>query len=195
MRHVVHCSGYNLAERIDRPETKNRRGEIVSGKFFDWDAVCLGDPNRGILGRIPMAIRVAETLQAECLIWSTGATYISGRSEAEVMMESAIGLLESKSGAVDWLKSISILEQESENTFSSLQFAAKLVFARFKASETMLHLVTSDNHAPRVARDAALCFNDQRNVILSVVPAHTSYGGSSPSGTIIQELRSKCRIP
>src|SRR5262249_1033100 len=87
MRHVVHCSGYSLAERSGvRPIVTNQQGLEVKGKFFDWDIVCLGHPDLGIYGRIPMAVHLAESLRAECLIWSTGATYLSGVSEAEFMM-------------------------------------------------------------------------------------------------------------
>jgi DUF218 domain len=188
MRHTIHCSGYNLAERSPHIKTKNRQGKIIEEKFFDWDVVCLGDHTRGLLGRITMCIRLAECLRPECVIWSTGATYQSGASEAQIMMGTALDYLTSQNQPIDWLKSISVIEQESSNTLTSMHVAAEMVSNRFGADEVMLHLVTSDNHAPRIARDAAVAFHPYQNVILSVVPAHTSYGGKSPSQVTIHEL-------
>jgi hypothetical protein len=188
MRHVVHCSGYNLAERRSTQGTKNWEGKAIKGKFFDWNVVCLGDPDRGVLGRVPMTIRLAELLQPECLIWSTGATYESQISEAEIMMATAVDYLTNKNTPIDWLRSISIVEKQSTDTPTSMNRAAEVIQQRFGDDDLMLHLVTSQNHAPRVARDAAIAFDVYRNVIISVVPAHTSYAGQSASDVVIKEL-------
>jgi len=192
MRHVVHCSGYSLAERSGvRPIVTNQQGLEVKGKFFDWDIVCLGHPDLGIYGRIPMAVHLAESLRAECLIWSTGATYLSGVSEAEFMMNTGHDYLTRKRQPAGWLQSVSVIERDSTNTFSSLRSAARIVRERFATAHIMLHLITSQNHAPRVARDAAIAFDGDRSIILSVVPAHTSYGGKSPSQVAVQDLSSE----
>jgi uncharacterized protein (DUF302 family) len=167
----------------------NRQGDLVQGKYFDWDYVCLGDPARAQLGRISMTLRLAAILKAECIIWSTGATYLEGASEGEVMMNTALRLAE-QTGLSAPLKAISILEQESENTFSSMQAAAEILKTRFGGQEIMLHLVTSANHAPRLARDATIILKCQPNTFISVVPAHTSYGGALPCHVTIQELSS-----
>jgi hypothetical protein len=190
MRHVVHCSGYSLAERSVSGVVTNHEGKVVHGKFFDWNIVCLGNPIRNILGRITMSVRLANRLRAECLIWSTGATYLSGRSEAEIMMETAFDYLAAEQQPSDWLKSISVLEQESINTMTSMQLASQIVRDRFAIDEVMVHLVTSQNHAPRVARDGAIAFSAQPNAILSIVPANTPYGGKGPSQVSVQELLS-----
>jgi len=55
----------------------------------------------------------------------------------------------------------------------------------------MVHFVTSGNHAPRVARDAAIAFTEYRNIILSVIPTQTSYGNGDPSQVAIQDLSNR----
>jgi hypothetical protein len=189
MRHIIHCSGYSLAENQRFHGVVNRQGEPVQGKYFDWDYVCLGDPTRARLGRISMTLRLAAILKAECIIWSTGATYLEGVSEAEVMMNTALSLGE-QTGLSAPLKVISILEQKSKDTFGSMEAAAEILEARFGGQEIMLHLVSSANHVPRLAREATITVGSQPNTFISVVPAHTSYGGGLPCHVTIREFSS-----
>jgi hypothetical protein len=179
VRHVIHCSGYNLAESKSFAHVVNRDGQAVHGKYFDWEFVCLGDPARGLLGRITMSLHLAEKLQPDLIIWSTGATYAGSISEAQMMMDSALRVAKTRNSSAP-LKQLSVLEEQSKNTLTSLQAAESLIKSRYANEELMLHLVTSANHAPRVARDAAVAFKARPSVLISVVPAHTSYG----SGTL-----------
>jgi hypothetical protein len=144
--------------------------------FQDWQFVCLGDVGSSILGRIPMALRVA------------GATYINGLSEAEVMMRCGIEYLNGKGLRTDTLRRISIIENDSTNTSTSMEAAVRLIRQRYGSNNLTCHLVTSANHAPRLARDAVVAFADLPNVIIGVVPAHTSYGHKCPSDVIIRDL-------
>jgi hypothetical protein len=185
VKHVVHCSGYSLAEKCEG--ATNKLGEVIDGKFHDWDRVCIGVPQSGLLGRIPMALRIAALLPAECIIWSTGATYFDQLAEAEIMLQVArerFGDILSR----ETVFRISIIEKESADTFSSMQCAATIIKKKFEVKPIMLHLVTSANHAPRVARDALIVFGQNPDIILSVVPAHTSYGNKQPVDVRIQEL-------
>jgi hypothetical protein len=188
MRHIIHCSGYNIAERNKSVEAKNRAGRRIAGKYFDWDHVCIGNPSNGELGRITMTLHLAERFRPEAIIWSTGATFAAGISEAQAMLDAAINYWHEQSAQAHWLKSISIVEEDGANTLTSMEEAAKIFRDRFGLDEIMLHLVTSSNHAPRVARDAAIAFANMRHVLLSVTPAHTSYGAKSPANVEIQEL-------
>src|SRR5262245_13918706 len=87
---VVHCSGYSLAKtpRISRDKLQCRSTE---GKYGDWEYVCWGDPNTGALGRIPMTLWLARHVDANLIIWSTGASRIvGGNYEATVFLNRAL---------------------------------------------------------------------------------------------------------
>jgi hypothetical protein len=184
--HVVHCSGYSLAELKDgSEEVIDWRGRPLKGRFFDWDFVCVG--TKHLLGRIPMTIRAARIFQAEAVIWSTGATFLGQVSEAEVMMKKACEVLADKS-QVEWLRRVSLLEKESTDTRTSIRVARKIILKTIGEKPITVHFVTSDNHAPRVARDASIEFCDDLNITLSIVPAQTSYGKGHPSDVVIQEF-------
>jgi hypothetical protein len=185
MRRIVHCSGYSLAEK--RSGAVDRAGKPVAARFNDWDEVCLGDPRRGTLGRIPKALRVANRTEAECIIWSTGATLLDHSCEAEFMFNTALTLVPDLVSR-EHLRRISILEAESTNTFSSMVHAHRLISGRYGDDNLALFLISSANHAPRVARDAAVLFARASKMILNVVPAHSSYGGKRPEDVRILEL-------
>ncbi len=190
MRHIVHCSGYSLAEHGPDTGVIKRDGMPARGRFHDWMEVCIGDPAAGRLGRIPLAIRVADIVGAELLIWSTGATYRGQVSEAEILMQAGLDYLDRVGRPAEPIRKISVLEAESVDTFTSMTAAARMIEHRFGDEPLMLHLVTSANHAPRVARDAAVAFSAKPQVLLSIVPAHTSYGGKQPTDVVIHELGS-----
>jgi hypothetical protein len=187
VKHVVHCSGYSLAEKHPSGVTKST-GEPLTGKFHDWEQVCIGDPVSGLLGRIPMALEISRSLEAVCLVWSTGATYLLGTCEAEIMMQHALTYIQNNHQSVNTLQRISVIDNESINTATSMTVAARLIQERFGNDPVMAHFVTSANHGPRLLRDALVAFAGKRNVIVSVVPSHTSYGHGSPSEVSIQEL-------
>src|SRR2546425_306902 len=110
MKHVVHCSGYSLAEKYEG--ATNKLGEAIDGRFHDWDRVCVGAPQSGLLGRIPMALRIAALLPADVIIWSTGETYFGQLSEAEIMLQTAIENFGDILSPESVLR-ISIIEKES----------------------------------------------------------------------------------
>lgn len=190
LRHVIHCSGYSLAERNMDCLVTNRRSGPVSGKFNDWDRVCIGDPANGLLGRIPMTLEIAREFHADHIIWSTGATWAHGQSEARFMMVSAIEYASTHNMNVKWLQDISILEEESTNTATSLHSALQFITTWTQQGENdmMIHLVTSNNHAPRVAKDAAIAFAAHSWLLFSVVPAGTSYGLAAPPDVDVFDL-------
>jgi hypothetical protein len=177
-----------LAERAGASNVKDARGNEVRGGFRDWDFVCLGDAQKGLLGRIPIALLLAVRLPAERLIWSTGATFSPGISEADVAMSEALNQVVRYGGTSEWLQRISVFERESVNTRTSMVAAANMLQNLFGNADIALHLVTSANHAPRVARDASVAFRDYKNIILSVVPCHTSYGGTDVTDVVIRDL-------
>jgi hypothetical protein len=186
--HVVHCSGYSLAEKEGAFDVVDRRGNSIQGKFGDWTHVCVGNPGAGVLGRIPMSLRVAKVFDADCIVWSTGATFQNGVSEAEVMMECALAHSQQQEISAVLLRRISLIENESVNTLTSMEFVARILAERFAGRSLVLHLVTSANHAPRVSRDALVAFSATPRVILSIVPAHTCYGHKRPLDVLVRDL-------
>ena len=197
MRHIVLFNGYSLAENPGLSGVTNQKGESVVGKFGDWEHVCThisceelaGGECHDTLGRIPTALMLAANLDAEYIIWSTGATWLpDGTSEAKYSFDHALKSLSrcTTGRSADWLCEISIIEDRSTNTMTSMQEAFKLIWP--VDEPTMLHLVSSANHMPRVMRDAIKVFGKVSNVILSGVPAGTSYGGKGPEDVVIYEL-------
>ena len=187
--------GYSLAENPEIAGTvTNKKGEPVKGKFHDWNTVCIS-PDRPWLnhelsswGRIPRAVALASELDVSQLIFSTGATWAEYQvSEARYMFMRACEILPlcARHRSELWLREIAVFEETSTNTFSTMEYVAKMLDT---SSPMMLHHVTSANHAPRVMRDASKVFGEMQNVILSVVPADTSYGHKTPSDVVIHEL-------
>src|SRR5262249_21281550 len=156
--------------------------------FHDWKHVCVGDLANEILGRVPMTVRTVVALGARCVIWSTGATFIDHVCEADMMMRCALECSSKYNLPEESLIRMSLFDRESTNTRSSMAVAARIVKQKYPSESVMVHLVTSANHAPRVLRDAIIEFSSDRNVLLSGVPAYTSYGRKGPADIEILEL-------
>lgn len=192
LKHVVLLNGYSLAEHPGLAGIKNQKGEGVSGKSGDWEHVCLG--TKEYPGRIPTVVQLARSLNATHLIWSTGATWKEEMSEARFCYQMAFGdrnsspYLDEYEVENGWLESISLFEERSTNTSGTMIEVKKVLEERFADERIMLHLVSSANHMPRVMRDAIKVFDKMPNIILSGVPAGTSYGGKTPSDVVIYEL-------
>lgn len=202
MKHIVFFNGYSLAENPALSGVTNQKGEPVVGKFGDWEHVCAhisaeeraGSDFHETLGRIPTTLMLALNLNADRIIWSTGATWLpDGTSEAKYSFERALEILPKYSSLLGpgWLRRVSVLEEKSTNTATSMEEVLKLIWPVDKP--TMLHLVSSANHMPRVMRDAIKVFGKVSNVILSGVPAGTSYGGKTPADVVIYELGEPAR--
>lgn len=199
-RHVVLYNGYSLAENPQLSGVTNKKGEPVTGKFGDWEHVCAEYSAEKVAGgdlvytrgRIATALQVAAAVGAECIIWSTGSTWLpNGISEAEYSLELAYALLPlcCTTKTDDWLSQISIVEKQSVNTATTMEYVRDLLHNHaVDRSPVMLHLVSSANHMPRVMRDAIKVFGRMPNITLSGVPADTSYGGKTPADVVIYEL-------
>jgi len=184
--HVIFCNGYSLAEDPGVGPVKKRNLELKSTSYGDWNKVCIGD-GAG-LGRIGRTLQLARLFPADVvIIWSTGATWINWASEAIMSFNTALSMMPYPEH--DWLRNISILEEKSTNTFTSLENAREIIrHAEWGQDLMMLHLVSSANNMPRVMRDACKIFGNVHNIILSGVPAETSYGGKTPADVVIYEL-------
>ena len=208
---VVHCSGYSLAEdpRISRDKLQCRSTE---GKHRDWEYVCWGDPNTGALGRIPMTLWLARHVDADLIIWSTGASrIIGGDYEATVFLNRALQSFaelkrdfpnrfgddwwSSEALYRNWIRAISTTEITSQYTSDSLIEARKIVVERFGSKPVTLYSVSSANHAPRVLRDELIAFeygkpsrSRRQNMTLCAVAAETCYGGGTIRDVQVDDL-------
>ena len=156
---IVHFNGYSLKELPGG-----------SGSFGDWEKVCWGDKESGLMGRIPTAIYHALICQPKLFIWSTGATQLpSGEYEAEHAYKTAIerkdrfaedfpahfqGLMPNKHEFEQWITSISYFECQSKNTATSMEAVVPVIDEIYGNRPGVLYTVTSANHASRALRDA-----------------------------------------
>ena len=211
MRHIVHVSGYALAQHPQLHYVVDREGQPATGKFGDWEHVCWGDPSSGALGRIPTALWYARQVAADRLVWSTGCQRIKdGAWEAEFFFERAMTSFErlqadfphrfgkhwfpSSRRQRSWLGSITALDTESTITSASMEWLARYVRKEVTGAVTV-HLISSANHVPRVLRDAMKSFNYDygeenfhQRVTLIGVPAETNYGRKWVHDVVIRDL-------
>ncbi|MDR3570872.1 MAG: hypothetical protein P4L81_01595 [Candidatus Pacebacteria bacterium] len=215
MQRIVHVSGYSLAEYPELTGVSYKDGTPGNGRFHDWDYVCWGEPARGAMGRIPMAIWYARCIaRADQIIWSTGCTKTaSGKWESEYMFELAHDsfdrLMQDFGGNFEvfrkqfgnektyrrWLESRSTFDHQSETTASSMVWLRKHCETYFAGDRMIVSLISSANHAPRVLRDALTSFSsrsmsdyNRTRIVLSAVPAETSYGERGPEDTKVFDL-------
>ena len=199
MRHIIHVSGYALAQDPKLQNVVTQKGEAAKGKYGDWEHVCWGERATGALGRIPMALWYANQVSANHIVWSTGCQRIKdGAWEAQVFFERAVrsfdqlredfphrfsGLwYEDETAYQHWLRSNAVLDIESTTTSTSMEWLVRYMRKNF-TGPTTVHLVSSANHVPRVLRDAMDAFNydyrkesNRQRVTLVAVPAETDYG-------------------
>jgi hypothetical protein len=211
---LVHVNGLSLADDPRLTGVVNQHNEPMQGKFGDWEKVCWGDPAKGLLGRIPTALRLARDINADRIVWSTGATRVKRQEvEAEVLYERAFtGYKKLAEDFPEYFTSLwytarayrlclqrtRVLDTQSTNTLTSLQWLAAYVRREFNAGEPiMVYSVTSANHTSRVARDIAIAFGYGTGsqpdhywgrTTVSVVPAMTCYGEKNIHQVIVKDL-------
>ena len=208
---VVHCNGYSLAED---PRIPRNKLQCISteGTHRDWEYVCWGDPNTGALGRIPMTLWLARHVDANLIIWSTGASrIIGGDYEATVFLNRALqSFAELKRDFPDrfgddwwssealyrnWIRAISTTEITSQRTSDSFIEARKIIQDRSDSKPLTLYSVSSANHAPRIFRDELIAFehgtglrSPRQNMTLCAVAAETCYGGGTIRDVQVDDL-------
>lgn len=212
---IYHLSGYSLAENPDW-EATNREGRQLSPKYADWGKVCWGENGR--MGRIPMFLSEAFIENADLMVWSTGATRLkTGQSEAHVHMMIALASFnrfeqdfphrfrpglwyprreQSESSYRSWLRNRSLPEASSRNTSDSMDILVGILRERYERDTPLvLRLVSSNNHAKRVHRDALVAFGYKKGgkpyfdcLTISAVSAETGYAHKEPDETVVRDL-------
>lgn len=205
MKKVVLCNGYSLLEdhRIPRDQLE---GILSEGTHGDWEHVMWGDPARGLMGRIPTALWAARRLEADMIIWSTGASrFKGGQWEAEVIHARAKSgfsdlhrdfsyyfgpkpLWQDEKKYRDWLTSKSQFDRVSKRTHETQPKVVNIIHTMWGADQTLLFSVSSANHAPRVMRDSFAAVEKYPNIIVSTIAAQTCYGRGSIADTKVDDL-------
>ena len=211
---IVHVNGYSLAENPHQSGVVDHEGDAKEVRFRDWEHVCWGDPEKGLLGRIPTALRLARDINATKIVWSTGASRLGNSQwEADVMFDRALHSYErlikdfpddfgprwfTKRCYRQYLERTRVSDIESINTLTSLQWLRGYIRHNFNRGELVqVYSVTSANHCPRTMRDIAIAFGygtgarpDQYwgRTTVSVWPALTCYGDRTIYQVVIKEL-------
>lgn len=160
-------------------------------RVTNWEQIIWGDPNNGMFGRVPLALKLwAECGVGTLLHWGTGASAKDGFSESEYTYQYAIrnaGSLEQFMGHDSYeieamLQPCSIFDTVSLNTKDEL----RSVFSIDSISRMVL--VSSPTHISRCLRDAtALRLSTQRNIRITAEVSDTSYAESKPEDVLIIE--------
>ena len=188
-RTIVVCHGYNLAEDPHLTGVRNQRGESIAGKFNDWTHVCLG--GQGLRGRIPQTLHAIEQYAPVLVVWTTGCSWLpDGRSEAKVMMELAQNMLvgaHAPSNAADIISTF-MAEEISTRTSETLAALKRMIDTQFPQQEVLIVHVSSNNHTPRILRDALAEFANHPLVENTTSSAQTSYAGGNPGQVDVYDL-------
>jgi hypothetical protein len=126
----------------------------------NWERVVYGDPNAGLLGRVPQGVLLAERFSAELLVLGSGeiSGARSGTEDPVAMLARRLPGLRAFGGTLartdDLLARVlpnCVSERDAPNTREEIRRALALCAAR---GINLLVLVSSATHAPRCLRDA-----------------------------------------
>lgn len=143
---------------------------------MNFQKVCWGDPDNGLMGRIPAFLSKAIRMRPapELLIWSTTSTCtIDGIWESQYAFEMAIKNLsrlwrdfphhfaDNPGRCTDWIRGISHIEtpatnpdrRQSINTATSIELAVPRLNRFFNDGPGILFHTTSADHMSRADRD------------------------------------------
>ena len=203
-RNVVLFIGYSLAEDPNIPRHTIQCIES-EGTHQDLPLVCWGDKKTGALGRVPMTVWLAQHVDADLIIWSSGSSRINGGLyESEFFLDWALESYSAlkrdfprrfndsrwmnETAYQQWLMSKSVCDTKSQLTWDGLVAARDTIADTYSTDAVMFYAVSSANHAPRVLRDALKAFGTQSNVTVCSVAAETCYGGGTIDDTIVDDL-------
>lgn len=184
---LLHVSGYSAAQ-----------------EHQDTETVCWGDPERALLGRVPMAILKALEVRPNKIIWS-GAPVVKyfatplAEPEALALVRMAdfeqltasfpqffdpIHFPEGTAAFNSWIEQTMVLDRESKVTEESVYWLLRYIESLNLSPDhyITLYLVSSLNHALRVAMYAAQAFHGYKvPVHIQACLAGTTYGLATPA--------------
>ncbi len=151
---------------------KRRVGVLIHGYNLleeNWEEVVWGRPP--LMGRLPRGALIALYLDAEIIVFGTGATERDGKKEAEVMRDYLLDhFSELKEfpafqgidlkAAKKKIEEVSRVEIESTNTIEEVYCAGKIFL---EAGVESIILVSSPDHLPRCFRDVHIVFSENKD--------------------------------
>jgi uncharacterized SAM-binding protein YcdF (DUF218 family) len=177
--------------------------EGASPWYRNWQYIIWG--NIPMLGIVAKGIHTAMRQRAEVIVFGTGATRDENdKVESEIIRDYAIEwfgslgqfqafrdmpVFEDKDieNGRKWLEAVSIAETESKNAMQELRMA-KEVFEKKQVES--IFFVTSPDHAPWVARAAAIVYGGEFDIY--IVPSDVPYTYAGPEGVqVIEPLDNK----
>lgn len=148
---------------------------------FNWERVVWGEPQTGLLGRVPQGVLVAESMDAELLVLGDGIVPSAEPRDADPDASAPVALLEQRlPGLCAFGGGLAALSEDvlralilprcvalrgARNTRDEIARALAMCSAR---GCTRVVLVSSPAHIPRCARDAC--------ALLEAIPALRAAG-------------------
>ncbi len=156
----VHIHGCHVASKL-----------VDGDRQFNWDDLVIGplDDLEG-KGRATYGVLLAWRLEADLIVFSTGASHLDGIPEAQVTLKAVLALKEWFTHAINagrapgtdeisvvefknWLNARVILDCESQNTQQELDRDLKLAYEH---GCRMIYQVTNGFHLPRASDNGRL---------------------------------------
>lgn len=160
----------------------------------EWENIVWGNPEKGILGRIPKGIELAYREDANLIFWGTGASEKDGAKEAEYTFRYAVshgselsyfqGLKSKEIEKI--LRPWSFIDTETQNTPQEVDRAVEV--CKEKRIERLI-LVSSPTHIARCHQRAMVLKADGKTSGMEIYPmeSDTCYADSKPSDVFILE--------
>lgn len=170
---------------------------------INFDELVIGNlPEKA--GRAPRGIEVALELEAELIIWGTGASERDGKKEARVIFDLAHAHLKEivaylnthatsstpskfdESFLDDFLKKVSVLDTTTQNTTEEVEYAARLCLEKGK---TVLIQVSSPTHIARCYMEGLKWKEKNPDANLTFIPiaSDTCFAGATATDVVILE--------
>ena len=159
-----------------------------------WEDIVWGDPEKGILGRIPKALQVAHDRRADLIYWGTGASEKDGLTEAAYTFNYAVqraGSLPPFKGldvyqVQSLLQKTAFIDLETQNTKQEIKRCLGVCHAR---DISTLILVSSPTHIGRCITEAEVlrAAGYAKGINIEATASDTCYANSAPSDVLILE--------
>ena len=163
----------------------------------EWENIVWGDPKRGVFGRVPTGIRVAQSFDAETIFFPTGASEKEGLKEGAYTFRYAkrrIGELGLQSA---WIEHRAVIELTSKNTREEVLACASI--AKMRGAKRLV-LVSSPTHTMRCHQAAISTLSAEPEFRfflreLYVVASDTCYADSTVDDVAIFEPPHRADLP
>jgi hypothetical protein len=160
-----------------------------------WESMVWGDLEKNVWGTVPRGIEYAWHMQAEVIVWGSGASVRDGKKEAEVTYELALSRMDDLAvlcgtdSAIlkSFVESRSIIDTEANDTAGEIKNTFMLAKKR---GITDIVLVPVGSQAPIASRRALLlaleddAYAQFRHHVL-IAPSDGRYEGTSMNDIVI----------